>query len=259
MEEMDEIKERIGEEKTKKVVIGNDKKKIENLVFFVVLLIITILIINFIWNGNDETNKEITNDTSKKLATSGSSSYSGLDSGEINGNSDNCSGNGNIESNMDNVENLENKLKNILSKIKGVEDVNVCLNYSESSEVVAMYNENSKSTSTEETDDTGGTRKIEETDSQKEVIYKEDDGVKTPITAKIIKPKIEGAIITAKGVENAEIKTNIIQAVEAITGLATHKIQVLVSKSGRFFCDQKVAFGTHLYKALSRMRLKSRK
>ena len=61
-----------------------------------------------------------------------------------------------------------------------------------------MYNENSKSTSTEETDDTGGTRKIEETDSQKEVIYKEDDGVKTPITAKIIKPKIEGAIITAK-------------------------------------------------------------
>ena len=229
--ETEEIKERIGEEKTKKVVIGNDKKKIENLVFFVVLLIITILIINFIWNGNDETNKEITNDTSKKLASNGgSSSYSSLESAEINGNSDNGSVNGNIDSNMDNVENLENKLKNILSKIKGVEDVNVCLNYSESSEVVAMYNENSKSTSTEETDDTGGTRKIEETDSQKEVIYKEDDGVKTPITAKIIKPKIEGAIITAKGVENAEIKTNVIQAVEAVTGLATHKIQVLVSK-----------------------------
>lgn len=222
--EMEEIKERIGEEKTKKVVIGNDKRKIENLVFFVFLLIITILIINFIWNGNDETNKEITNDTSKKLATSGSGSYSDLESGEINGNSDN------VSEDIDNVENLENKLKNILSKIKGVEDVNVCLNYSESSEVVAMYNENSKSTSTEETDDTGGTRKIEETDSQKEVIYKEDDGVKTPITSKIIKPKIEGAIITAKGVENAEIKTNVIQAVEAVTGLATHKIQVLVSK-----------------------------
>ena len=216
------VKNNIEEEK-KKIVIGNDKKKIENLVFFVVLLIITILIINFIWNGNDETNKEITNDASKKLASSGSSNFNSLESGEINGN-------GSVDSDIDNVENLENKLKNILSKIKGVEDVNVCLNYSESSEVVAMYNENSKTTSTEETDDTGGTRKIEETDSQKEVIYKEDDGVKTPITAKIIKPKIEGAIITAKGVENAEIKTNVIQAVEAVTGLATHKIQVLVSK-----------------------------
>lgn len=221
VEEVDTINE-------EKVVIGNDKKKIENLVFFVVLLIITILIINFIWNGNNETNKEITNDTSKKLASNGTSTYSNLESGEINSNG--ISDNGNIDSNMDNVENLENKLKNILSKIKGVEDVNVCLNYSESSEVVAMYNENSKLTSTEETDDTGGTRKIEETDSQKEVIYKEDDGVKTPITAKIIKPKIEGAVITAKGVENADVKTNVIQAVEAVTGLATHKIQVLVSK-----------------------------
>ena len=220
VEEVDTINE-------EKVVIGNDKKKIENLVFFVVLLIITILIINFIWNGNNETNKEITNDASKKLA-SGGSGYSNLESGEINSNG--ISDNGSADNDMDNVENLENKLKNILSKIKGVEDVNVCLNYSESSEVVAMYNENSKSTSTEETDDTGGTRKIEETDSQKEVIYKEDDGVKTPITAKIIKPKIEGAIITAKGVENADVKTNVIQAVEAVTGLATHKIQVLVSK-----------------------------
>lgn len=217
VEEVDTINE-------EKVVIGNDKKKIENLVFFVVLLIITILIINFIWNGNNETNKEITNDTSKKLASNGTSTYSNLESGEINSNG--ISDNGNIDSNMDNVENLENKLKNILSKIKGVEDVNVCLNYSESSEVVAMYNENSKTTSTEETDDTGGTRKIEETDSQKEVIYKEDDGVKTPITAKIIKPKIEGAIITAQGAGNADVKSSIIQAVEAVTGLATHKIQV---------------------------------
>ena len=41
-----------------------------------------------------------------------------------------------------------------------------------------------------------------------------------------MQPKIEGAIITAKGANNADIKANIIQAVEAVTGLATHKIQV---------------------------------
>ena len=37
---------------------------------------------------------------------------------------------------------------------------------------------------------------------------------------------MEGAIITAKGADNVAVKTNIIQAVEAVTGLATHKIQV---------------------------------
>ena len=45
-------------------------------------------------------------------------------------------------------------------------------------------------------------------------------------TKKKVSPKIEGAIITAEGAGNSNIKTSIIQAVEAATGLATHKIQV---------------------------------
>ena len=201
--------------------IGNDKKKIENLVFFVILLIITIVIINYIWNGSEKANKnEITNDTSKQLAQSTSGNSDGVSNIE---NSLNTVG---ASSSNTSVSDLENKLKNILAKIQGVGDVEVCLNYSESSEVVAMYNENSTTSTTEETDDTGGTRKIEEIDTQKDVIYKEEDGIKTPITAKVVGPKIEGAIITAKGANNSETKSNIIQAVEAITGLATHKIQV---------------------------------
>ena len=193
--------------------VGNDKRKIENLVFFIVVLIITIVIINVIWNGNDKKqNKEITNDTSKQLAT-------------INGNNTNQNV-ATSQNEMENTQVLEKKLEDILSKIQGVGEVSVCINYSESSEVVAMYNENSKTSTTEESDDSGGTRKIEETDTQKDVIYQENDGTKTPITAKIIKPKIEGAIITAQGVNDANVKNNIIQAVEAVTGLATHKIQV---------------------------------
>ncbi len=199
----------------KEEIVGNDKRKIENLVFFVVLLIVTIVIINFIWNGNENKNQEkATNDTSKKLATSENINQGTVGADETTVNS------------LDNTENLENKLKNILSKIQGVGEVEVCLNYSESSEVVAMYNENSTTSTTEETDDSGGTRKIEETDTQKDVIFGEEDGTKTPVTAKVVKPKIEGAIITAQGVNNAETKNNIIQAVEAVTGLATHKIQV---------------------------------
>ena len=185
---------------------GNDKKKIENLVFFVVLLIITIVIINIIWNGKENTNSKEPTDTSKKLATT----------------EQNVTTNNNITTTGE----LEEKLKNILAKIQGVGEVEVCLNYSESSEVVAMYNENSKVSNTEETDTSGGTRKIQETDTQKDIIYQEENGEKTPITKKIIQPKIEGAIITAKGASNANTKNNIIQAVEAITGLATHKIQV---------------------------------
>ena len=185
----------------------NNKRKIENLVFFIVLLIITIVAINLIWNGNkNETNEQI-NNTSKQLAMTSNQTQSN----QIQGMSEN---------------DLETKLEEILSQIQGVGEVKVLLNYSESSEVVAMYNETSKTSNTEETDTSGGTRKIQETDTQKDIIYQEDNGEKTPITQKIVKPKIEGAIITAKGANQVDVKTNIIQAVEAVTGLATHKIQV---------------------------------
>lgn len=72
----------------------------------------------------------------------------------------------------------------------------------------------------------GGSRKVIETDVKKDIIYQESGGEKTPITQSIISPKVEGAIITAQGAGNTNIKANIIQAVEAVTGVSSHKIQV---------------------------------
>lgn len=182
-----------------------DKKKIENLVIFIVILVITIIAVNTIISDDKKDNaKDNSNDNSKQLAKV------------------------EIKEDEDDFQNtdLEDKLKKILQKIQGVGDVEVFINYSESSETIAMFNENSKSSLTEETDTSGGKRTIEETDTQKDIIYKEDGGEKIPITQKVVQPKIEGAIIAAQGAGNATVKANIVQAVEAATGLATHKIQV---------------------------------
>ena len=184
---------------------GNNKKNIENLVVFLVLLIITVIAINTIWGTDkEETKSKDTNSTYKQLADS-------LDS----------SNNKELEE-----YNLEEELEDILSKIAGVGKVQVLITYSETSEVVAMYNETYTSSNTEETDTNGGVRKIESTDTNKEVIYEEKDGEKIPITQKVIMPKMEGAIITAEGAANVNIKTNIIQAVSAATGLSAYRIQV---------------------------------
>ena len=189
---------------------GNNKRKIENLVVFLVILIITIVAINIIWNGDSNSNENPNNTSTKQLAAD-------------NVNMTNI--NSDIEK-IDNTSNLKENLEEILAKIKGVGEVQVFINYSESNEIVPMYNENSKISNTEENDTSGGTRKIQETDVQKEIIYQEDNGEKTPITQKVVQPKVEGAIVTAKGASDAAVKTSIIQAVEAVTGLATHKIQV---------------------------------
>ena len=194
------------QEKLKKIFSksdGNNKKKIENLLVFIVILIITIIAINYIWNGNEEPK-------SSNIVP------------EADGRNDVVQ----VSSENASDEN-EKKLADILSNIEGVGKVKVLLTYSQTSTYVPIYNENTKESNTTETDSSGGSRTIEETDSQKEVIYKEDgSGSKEPVTQSIISPKIEGAIITAQGADDVNVKTNIIQAVEAATGLATHKIQV---------------------------------
>lgn len=187
---------------------GNNKRKIENLVVFLVLLIITIIAINTIWRDkNEEVKKDDNKSSYKQLAES-------IDN--------------NIDSNNQQLAeyNLEQSLEDILSKISGVGKVKVLVTYSETSEVIAMYNEKQTASNTEETDTNGGVRKIEETDTNREIIYEEKNGQKTPITQKVVMPKIEGAIITAEGAGNVNVKTNIIQAVSAATGLATYRIQV---------------------------------
>ena len=182
---------------------GNNKKKIENIMVFIVILAITIVAINYIWNGDKQ-------------------SKSSNSIPEAQGKNDVVQ----VSSEINYDEN-EEKLANILSNISGVGKVKVLLTYSETSTYVPIYNENLKESNTTETDSAGGSRTVSETDSQKEVIYKEDSsGNQEPVTQSIISPKIEGAIITAEGADNAEVKTSIVEAVEAATGLATHKIQV---------------------------------
>ena len=192
---------------------GNNKRKIENLVVFLILLIITVVAINTIWGDKkQDVKQDDTNTSYKELAQS-------IDN--------------NIDSNNQklNEYNLEQSLEDILSKISGVGKVEVLVTYSETSEVVAMYNETYTASNTEETDTNGGVRKIEETDTNKEIIFEDDNGEKTPITQKVVMPKIEGAIITAEGAGNIDIKTNIIQAVSAATGLSSYRIQVFEMSS----------------------------
>lgn len=183
----------------------DNKKKIENLVVFLIILIVTIIAINMIWRGDKKENKDTSNDPNKKLATTEQNI---------------------VATNVNSQDVLSLQLEEILEKIEGVGKVKVLITYSQTNETIPMYNEDTSKKDTEEKDTSGGTRKVTETDTKKEIIYQENSGEKTPITQSVISPKIEGAVITAQGAGNAVVKTNIIQAVEAVTGISTHKIQV---------------------------------
>ncbi|MBP3502050.1 MAG: hypothetical protein J6K42_01005 [Clostridia bacterium] len=176
---------------------NDNKKNIENLVVLAIVLIVTIIAINYIWKGGNKKNKS---DSNKMLAEA------------------------NIIEETETISNndLEQKLKKILSNISGVGEVEVLITYSQTSVINPVYNEDLGESITEEEDTSGGKRTISTTNNKKEVVCSDNK----VITQSVTSPQIQGAVIIAKGASDVNVKTNIIQAVEAATGLSTYKIQV---------------------------------
>ncbi len=187
----------------KKKTGENNKKSIENLVVFLILLIITIIAINVIWNKDEQKTEKTENTAGYKVLADNTINSSNISEG----------------SEYD----LEGKLEDILSKMSGVGKVKVLITYSQTSSVVPMYSKSESTSVTEETDSEGGTRKQESSNINKEVIT---DGSSNAITQTVMLPQVEGAIVIAQGGGNANTKANIVQAVAAVTGVATYKVQV---------------------------------
>lgn len=112
---------------------NGNKKSVENLVFFVIILIVTIIFINYIWKGD---NKEKKQNTKSDLLADNSLEMQA------------CNG----EDVSDSSANLEKKLENLLKNLNGVEDVKVLITYSETNKIVPMYNEDNQQSVTKEED-----------------------------------------------------------------------------------------------------------
>ena len=136
-----------------------NKKKIENLAVFLVILVVTLIIINLIWNGGGEkSDEEPAVEPNKKLAEKIDDQNATVSTASLTA-----------------QDTLALQLEEILGQIEGVGKVKVLITYSQTSQTVPMYNEDTSQKDTEETDTSGGTRKIIETDVQKEIIYQETD------------------------------------------------------------------------------------
>lgn len=194
------FKEKLGNMKNAlmKTEKNDNKKSIENLIVFAVVLVITIIAINYIWNGKS---KKKNNTVQTKVLAEEQ-----IDSNTIDYNKDE----------------LEQKLKKILGSINGVGDVEVLITYAQTSTINPIYNEDYQESVTEEEDTTGGKRTISSSNNKKEVVSNNNSIVTQSVTS----PQVQGAVIIAKGASNVEVKSNIIQAVEAATGLSSYKIQV---------------------------------
>lgn len=195
----------------KKLINGfkSKEKRVENLIFLLVILIITLIIINNILDGENKKDGGIkSNSKSNKIIESNSEEILEVDEY-------------NYSLNYNNPE-FEKRLENVLNKIKGVSNATVLITYAQTEEIVPIYNENNSISEIEEGE--GNNKKItKEEEISKDIILDNSSNV---LIQKKLSPKVEGAIIIASGVDDVNVKKDILSAVEVVTGLATHKIQV---------------------------------
>ncbi|WOO36187.1 hypothetical protein R2R35_20680 [Anaerocolumna sp. AGMB13020] len=130
------------------------------------------------------------------------------------------------------VTDLEERLKNVLMKVEGIGAVEVMITLKGSKEEIILKDEANTNESVNEADGEGGSRNSTKTEQNDTTIMVEgSDGVARPYILKEIEPELEGILIIAQGGGSAVIQSEIIEAVQVLFGVPSHKVKVMKMNS----------------------------
>ncbi len=138
-------------------------------------------------------------------------------------------GNGNLDEtqNSEYAKALEQELTEILGEISGVGEVKVMITLKSSRELVVEKEENVNRSATNEKDAQGGSRIVNQMESEAVTVYRTQSGESEPYVVKTLTPEIEGILIVAQGAGSGEINRTLTDVVQALFGLEVHKIRVV--------------------------------
>ncbi|THF75908.1 stage III sporulation protein AG [Cohnella fermenti] len=131
---------------------------------------------------------------------------------------------------LDIEQSLEGRIKAMLENIVGVGTVDVMITIDSTEEKVVQQDETYQSRITDEEDRNGAKRHITEINRSGQVVLYEVSGGKSPIVVKLVKPKLRGVLVVAKGAENATVHKLIAEAVARGLDVPLHRISVVPRK-----------------------------
>ena len=123
---------------------------------------------------------------------------------------------------------LERRLEETLSQLDGAGNVRVMVTLQSSAQKIVEKDTQGERDAITEEDSQGGRRTSENTSHQETTVY-EGMGEKSqePYVSKELTPRVEGVVVLAEGGENALVKRNITEAIQALFGIDTHKIRIM--------------------------------
>ncbi len=124
----------------------------------------------------------------------------------------------------------ETQLKEILSEAIGVTNVSVKVNIASTEKKIHEKNRRNEKQITEEKDQEGGTRTIENHSIDEQVVIINNGEEDEAVVIGTEKPKVTGVIVVAEGAENLRVKQQIIEAVTRFLHIPSHQVSVLPKK-----------------------------
>lgn len=118
------------------------------------------------------------------------------------------------------------QLAEMLGQIAGVSDVTVFVNLDSGEEEVFASDNRKTEQTTNEHDKSGGNRIVSQNNSDEKIAHYRNEKGDMPIVIKRMKPRVRGVFITARGVENLELKAMILEAVQRTLDVPIHRITV---------------------------------
>lgn len=126
----------------------------------------------------------------------------------------------------------EEKLEQSLLCVEGAGKVKVLINLKESEEQILVKDGEEAFSDTVETDAAGGSRHVSENRTDKTVICTVDErGQSVPLVVKTISPSVEGVVVIAQGADQAQVRQDIIEAIQVLFDVDMNRISIIKMKT----------------------------
>lgn len=134
----------------------------------------------------------------------------------------------NLTTNVKEIESTyESDLKAMLNQINGVSEVEVMVNVDSTNEKIYEKDLIVGLQTTDESDKSGGTRKVSDEMEETKLVYVRQGDQEVPLLIYTKKPEVRGVFIIAKGAEDANVKKWIVESVSKVLDVPTYKISVM--------------------------------
>ena len=114
-----------------------------------------------------------------------------------------------------------------IQRIEGVGEVEVMITLESSAEKVVEKDRSSQTDTVTESGSTESTRTSKSSSTSESSVYGGSGNQEEPYVSKEISPKVRGVLVVASGGDKAVVKQNIMEAVQALFDIDTHKIRIM--------------------------------